>query len=146
VDIAEKRRFGARRAEFRAVRDFVEAACAVLPHDYIQRLVLIAEELFCNTIEHGYGGDSDQPVWFELAPTAGGCRLVYQDAAPPHDPFTSIKLPQLAENADKLPIGGLGVFLIGQFCTLKCYERRGDLNVIELCVPRMSSHDAASPS
>ena len=69
-----------------------------------------------------------------------------QDAAPPHDPFTGIKLPQLVENADKLPVGGLGVFLIGQFCTLKCYERRGDRNVIELCVPRMSPQDAAKTS
>jgi len=50
------------------------------------------------------------------------------------------------ENADKLPVGGLGVFLIGQFCTLKCYERRGDRNVIELCVPRMSPQDAAKTS
>jgi len=146
VNIAENRRFGARRAEFRAIRAFVEAACAVLPHDYIQRLVLIAEELFCNTIEHGYGGDSDQPVWLELAATVRGCRLVYQDAAPPHDPFTSIKLPPLSENEDNIPIGGLGIYLIGQLCTLKCYERRGERNVIELCVPRMSPQDAASTS
>jgi serine/threonine-protein kinase RsbW len=146
VNIAEKRRFGARRSEFGAIREFVEAACAALPHDYIQRLVLIAEELFCNTIEHGYGGDCDQPVWFELAPTVRGCKLIYQDAAPPHDPFASIKVPQLAENVDNLPAGGLGVFLIGHFCTLKRYERRDDRNVIELCVPLSGARNAANTS
>ena len=146
MNIAAERCFSARFSEFRAVRRFVEAACAGLPHGDIERLVLIAEELFCNTIEHGYRGDSDQSVWLELAPSAGGCKLLYQDAAPPHDPFTSIKLPQLVENADNLPIGGLGVFLIGHYCTLKRYERRGDRNVIELCVPQTSCCDAASAS
>ena len=146
MNTAENRRFSARRSEFEAVRNFVESACAALPHDYIQRLVLIAEELFCNTIEHGYGGDSDRPVWLELAPTARGCRLVYEDAAPPHDPFAGIKVPQLAENADNLPVGGLGVFLIGQFCTLKRYERRGDRNLIELCVPLSSAPNTAKTS
>jgi len=144
VTLDAEQRFGARFSEFRAIRTFVEAACAALPCDDIERLVLIAEELFCNTIEHGYRGDSDQPVWLGVAPTAGGCKLLYQDAAPPHDPFTSIKLPQLAENADNLPVGGLGVFLIGHYCTLKRYERRGDRNVIELCVPRTGRQDAAS--
>jgi serine/threonine-protein kinase RsbW len=144
VDIDTERRFGARFSEFQAVRAFVQSACAALPGDYVERLVLIAEELFCNTIEHGYRGDSDLPVWLELAPTAGGCKLLYQDAAPPHDPFTSIKLPQLAENADHLPVGGLGVFLIGHYCTLRRYERRGDRNVMELYVPRAARHNAAS--
>jgi anti-sigma regulatory factor (Ser/Thr protein kinase) len=143
---AEKRRFGARLSEFAAVRKFVESACAVLTHAEIQRLVLIAEELFCNTIEHGYAGDSDQPVWFELSATADGCKLVYQDAAPPHDPFNSIKVPHPAGNAANLPIGGLGVFLIGQLSTLKRYERRGDRNVIELCVPRTSTCALAKTS
>jgi serine/threonine-protein kinase RsbW len=146
VNLDAEHRFGARFSEFRAIRTFVEAACAALPGDDIERMVLIAEELFCNTIEHGYRGDSDHPVWLELAPGARGCTLLYQDAAPPHDPFTSIKLPQLAENADNLPVGGLGVFLIGHYCTLKRYERRGDRNVIELCVPRTSRQDAASTS
>jgi len=146
VDNSEPRRFGARRSEFGAVRDYVESACAALPRDYVQRLVLIAEELFCNTIEHGYGGDSDQPVWLELAPSARGCKLVYQDAAPPHDPFASIKGPQIAEKTDNLPIGGMGVYLIGQFCTLKRYELRDDRNVIELCVPLGDAQNAAKTS
>jgi serine/threonine-protein kinase RsbW len=133
----EKRPFCARRAEFDAVRNFVESACRSLPHADRQRLVLIVEELFSNSIEHGYGGDSDRPVWLTLTPAAEGCGLVYEDAAPAHDPFAGVPDPALEKSAESRPVGGLGVFLIGQYCSLKRHERRGEHNVIELFVPRI---------
>ncbi len=140
VEFSEKRRFNARRVQFSEVRAFVEAACAALAPSAIQRVVLIAEELFSNTIEHGYGGDCDHPVWLTVLPAAQGCTLVYQDAAPAHDPFAHITTPALPEDPHELPVGGLGVFLIGQYCTVKHYERRAEHNVIELFVPaEMSS-------
>jgi serine/threonine-protein kinase RsbW len=135
VEIFEKRRFNARRAEFAAVRTFVEVACGALATPAVQRVVLIAEELFSNTIEHGYCGDCDHPVWLTVAPVAHGCTLVYQDAAPAHDPFSHNTTPALPADPRSLPVGGLGVFLIGQFCTVKRYERRAEHNVIELFVP-----------
>lgn len=98
-------------------------------------MVLIAEELFSNTIEHGYRRDCDDPVWLTVAPGTGGCTLIYQDAAPAHDPFSHITTPQLPADPQRLPVGGLGVFLIGHFCTVKRYERRAEHNVIELFVP-----------
>ncbi|MEO8441784.1 MAG: ATP-binding protein [Betaproteobacteria bacterium] len=134
-----KQCFSARRAEFCAVRNFVESACAGLPHADRQRLVLIVEELFANSIEHGYQGDSDSPAWVTLAPTADGCQLVYEDTAPAHDPFASSPELKLEKSAPHRPVGGLGVFLIGQLCTLKRHERRGEHNVIELFVPRTDS-------
>lgn len=42
--------------------------------------------------------------------------------------------------------GGLGVFLIGHFCSLKRHERRDEHNVIELFVPRMRPATPASPT
>jgi serine/threonine-protein kinase RsbW len=143
VETPAKRRFCARRSEFGAMRDFIESACGNLPHADRQRLVLIVEELLCNSVEHGYGGDSDQPVWLALAPTAAGCRLVYQDAAPAHDPFSAARDPLLEADVDSRPVGGLGVFLIGKLCSSKRYERRGEHNIIELFVPRNRPEAAA---
>lgn len=137
MDIPEKRRFNARRSEFEALREFVESACAGLPPAARQRIILIVEELFCNSVEHGYGDDSDQPVWLALATTAEGCALVYEDAAPAHDPFAGIPDPKLERSMDSRPVGGLGIFLIGQLCSLKRHERRDDHNVIELFVPHI---------
>ncbi|MEO7729318.1 MAG: ATP-binding protein [Burkholderiales bacterium] len=145
MKLPEKRRFNASRAEFEAVRNFVEAACGRIPHADHQRLVLIVEELFSNSIEHGYGGDCDQPVWLTLAPGPEGCGLVYEDAAPAHDPFTGTADPKLERSMESRPVGGLGVFLIGHFCSLKRHERRGEHNVIELFVPRISPAAAPTP-
>lgn len=136
MELSENRRFRAHRSEFDAIRSFVESACQNFPHDDLQRLILIVEELFCNSVDHGYGGDSDQPVWLALAPAADGCGLVYQDAAPTHDPFAADNDPMLEAAVESRPVGGLGVFLIGQYCASKRYERRGERNVIELFVPR----------
>lgn len=130
------RRFCARRSDFGAVRNFIESSCRNFPHDDRQRLILIVEELFCNSVDHGYGGDSDQPVWLALAPTAEGCALVYQDAAPAHDPFAVANDPMLEAAVENRPVGGLGVFLIGGYCSSQRYERRGERNVIELFVPQ----------
>lgn len=131
--------FEARRAAFDAVRAHIENACTALAPPAVERVVLIVEELFCNTIEHGYGGDCDRPVWLTLVPSAGGCAVRYRDAAPAHDPFAHATSPELPASPDLLPIGGLGVYLIGQFCTVKHYERHADHNVIELFVPVMDA-------
>ena len=127
------------------MRDFVEAACADLPHADRQRLVLIVEELFCNSVDHGYGGDSDQPVWLTVAPHPDGCQLIYADAAPAYDPFAVTRDPQLAAAVEERPVGGLGVYLIGEMCTSKKYARSDDCNVIELFVAHGRPGPAATP-
>ena len=132
MDIPETRRFCARHADFGAICRFIESACANLSRADRQRLILIVEELFCNSVEHGYGGECDQPVWLTLALTEKSCRVVYEDGAPPHDPFAAARDPRLEADADSRPVGGLGVFLVGQMSSSKRYERRHERNVIEL--------------
>jgi serine/threonine-protein kinase RsbW len=117
------------------VRDFITLACETLRPADRERLVLIVEELFCNSIEHGYGGDGQEPVWLALTPTAEGCGLTYEDAAPAHDPFARAKVPPTHSHAERLPVGGLGVFLIGQLCSSTRYRRQHERNVIELFMP-----------
>ena len=131
-----KRDFMAKRAEFDAVRRHVENACAAIDFEMRQRIILIVEELFCNTIEHGYGGDCEQLVQLTVSVDAHTCHLIYEDCAPPHDPFTAIADLRPADTStDQRRVGGLGVFLLAQFSSSHRYERRGNRNVIELQVP-----------
>ena len=129
------RRFQARYAEFDAIRDYLAAASEGVVPAVRQRLVLMVEELFCNSIEHGYGGESDQPVWVELACGPDSCRITYEDCAPAHDPFSPKAAPMLEAEPESRPVGGLGVFLLMALATAHRYERRGGRNVVEVVVP-----------
>ena len=134
------RRFTARQAEFDAIRAFIEAECASIEDDECQRAVLLVEELFANTVLHGYGGDSDHPVWLTVSVDADGCRLVYEDCASPYDPF-SIEEPDLdAAAPEDRPIGGLGIVFLNELSSTRSYARRDDRNVIEMHVRRSVSH------
>lgn len=100
------------------------AALGVAAAD-IGRLQLVIEELFTNTIRHGYGGDSNQPVRVSLSRKQGILLLIYSDQAPPFD--LTADLPQEAPE-----IGGLGIPLIRGMSKSLRYQRRNGLNVTEL--------------
>lgn len=130
------RRFTARQAEFDAIRAFIEAACASIEEDERQRAVLLVEELFANSVFHGYGGDSDGPVWLTVNVDADGCSLVYEDCAPAYNPF-EVEEPDLdAAAPEDRPIGGLGIVFLIELSSARSYARRGDRNVIEMHVRR----------
>ena len=136
MDTPARRRFTAKQAEFDAIREFIESACAAVREDERMRVLLLVEELFANSVMHGYGGDSDQPIWLTVAVTDEGCRLVYEDSAPPHNPFLTPG-PDLDESdIHERRIGGLGIVFLNELSSARTYERRGDRNVIELHVSR----------
>ena len=131
-----RRRFTARQAEFEAIRTFIETACERIEEDERQRAVLLVEELFANSVFHGYGGDSDQPVWLTVHVDDDGCRLIYEDSAPAYNPFLADE-PNLDDAIpEDRPIGGLGIVFLIELSSDRSYERRGDRNVIELHVRR----------
>lgn len=140
MESSATQRFSARQAEFDAIADFIEAACASLKDEERLRIVLLVEELFANSVNHGYGGDSDQPVWLSVRVDDAACRLVYEDCAPPYNPFTAATGTNTEGDIDHRPIGGLGIVLLIELSTRRSYERRGDRNVIELDVPRVLHH------
>ena len=130
-----KRRFSARQSELEAIRAFVESTCAAMQRDDQQRVILLVEELFANSVFHGYGGDCDDPVWLTLDVRDTACRVVYEDSAAPHDPFAAPPAPHLEGTVDERPIGGLGVVLLTELSSAHSYARRGNHNVIEFEVP-----------
>ena len=124
--------FLARRDAFVGLRTFVEETCtrADVPRAECLRVMLLIEELFVNTVEHGHGGDSDAPVRLSLTVTASAIAVEYEDTARPFDPLASAPAPSEAEDVDVRPIGGLGVMLITTMAEAVDYVRRDDCNRI----------------
>ena len=135
MDSPASRRFSARLSEFDSITAFIESACEALEEDARLRIVLLVEELFVNSVNHGYGRECDEPVWLTVEVDDEDCRLVYEDCAPPYDPFASVDTSSTEGDLDQRGIGGLGIVLLVEFSSSHDYQRRGDRNVIELRVP-----------
>lgn len=135
-----RRRFSAHRDEFESLVDHIESVCASLEHDDRLRLVLIVEELFANSVNHGYGGDSDKPVWLTIEVDDAQCRLVYEDCAPEFDPFASVDMTTTEADIESRRVGGLGVVLLVELSSRRSYHRDGDRNVIDIDIPHAPRH------
>src|SRR3970040_70432 len=88
--------FPARLQGLRGIRTFAERFCeaAGISREPCLRLNLVLEELFTNTVRHGHGKDSDAPVWVTLARGSDAVGVVYEDTAPPFNPYA--RLPDVA--------------------------------------------------
>src|SRR5713101_4618040 len=114
----EPRVFEARMRELPETAAYVESFCirhGISRRDAL-RITLIIEELFTNTIEHGYHGESGAPIHIALSAGIDAVALVYEDAAPRYDPLSRLSGPSsdLAASVDSRPIGKLGIHLIRQ--------------------------------
>src|SRR5690242_9854667 len=77
------------------------------------RLVLVVEELFTNSVKHGYGGECEKPIEITLQ-VDGICLAVrYRDQAPPYDPFSTLDASRQAMDLpiEQRPAGHLGLVL-----------------------------------
>jgi anti-sigma regulatory factor (Ser/Thr protein kinase) len=107
--------FLARRDELRRIGSFVERFCTEtsVPREKCLRLNVVLEELFVNTVTHGYGADTDAPIWITLEPRAPTVQVTYEDTAPAFNP--------LAYRAETGKIGGLGVLLTRELADTRDY-------------------------
>jgi len=123
---ARTEQFLARLEQLRPMQAFLEEFCAqnALPRDACLRLNLVVEELFTNTVRHGHHGDCDAPVWVGVSRRDDMVQLVYEDKAPPFNPYAAI-----ADAAGPAPdttvsmrrIGGLGVLLTKELAKTRDY-------------------------
>lgn len=98
-----------------------------IPADDGLRLQLLAEELFTNTLRHGFNGDSETSVCLGLGRKGDTLYLYYEDNAPPFDPT------KVSEKwASEKEVGGLGLGLIRGMSRDFRYERRNNCNCIEI--------------
>jgi len=128
--------FPARMDAFGEVSAFAAevGAAAGLDHDVRLKLVLLLEELFTNTVAHGHGHDSAEPVRVAFGVAPGRVALTYEDTGPPHDPFAAIAAPDEGAPVEHRRVGGIGVLLVAAMARHVAYERREGRNRISLVV------------
>ena len=132
----QPRRFEARLEQFPEVRNHAELCCAEagFERSAIDRLILVLEELFANTVEHGYARQAatsgEQAVWLTVTAAMGRIEVTYEDAAPEYDPFKKAAAPDYSGPVDSWQVGGLGVALVVRLGRNVRYERQHDRNRI----------------
>ena len=136
---SDLRHFPARLSALPDTAMFAQAFCTGnhVARDDSLRLTFIIEELFTNTVTHGYGGDSDATIHIALSLTDAGVAVVYADAAPRHDPLARLAdAPTRPTMPLELrPVGGLGVRLVDAMAANVRYEYAGGKNRISLTLP-----------
>jgi len=104
--------------DLRAVRDFVQRAseAAGAGEATVQALVLAADELCANVLQHGYGARGERgggPLALRIARDGERLLLRVTDRAPHFDPGGVV--PARVEGpAEERPVGGLGWHLVRQ--------------------------------
>lgn len=136
----EGRVFPARMNMLAETASFVEDFCARhgIAHDDVLKLILVVEELFTNTVLHGYGGDCDATVRVVLTKASDGIALLYEDAAKPYDPLARLAArPQPAHDATAMSraVGGLGVQLVARLASRARYAYEDGHNRLWLRLP-----------
>lgn len=126
-------RFEARLALVPAAMEYLAAGMreAGATPEALLRAELILEELFRNSVLHGYGGDSASPVW--ITPAADGFR--YLDEAPAFNPLADGPAgvaPDPSLSIEDQPVGGAGLLLISQLARGLRYGRRDGRNCLEV--------------
>jgi anti-sigma regulatory factor (Ser/Thr protein kinase) len=126
--------FPARASALPALTAFVAetGARAGVPPVSCQKLTLLVEELFTNTVLHGHRRDSDEPVRVELEVEPGRIALTYEDTAPPHNPFEDVQPPDETQSVEERLVGGLGVLLVATLAPDAQYQRAEGKNRIHL--------------
>ena len=105
--------FPSRLESWKRARAFIEDFCegAGIERQPCLKLCLVLEELFLNTVKHGHRGGSDAPVWISLRAAGDRVSLMYEDRAPPFNPFARATREMLEALAETRREGGLGVLL-----------------------------------
>ena len=129
--------FSGRLPSFAEVRAWAEAFAAAVGADpnATLRLVLVLEELFTNTVTHGYTAGGEGPIWVALASRAGAIKVTYEDAGPTFDPLADAQArrPEPPASGEQRS-GGLGLALVRGLSASARYARVGGRNRITLTV------------
>lgn len=125
--------FRAERSELASLKSFLEEFCTAegVSREACLRLNVVLEELFVNTVKHARRGDgAAAPVWVSLGAEDGSLRVVYEDAAPPFNPYAWLA----TGSPEHLKPGGLGVLLTRELSATRDYAYLFGRNRIRLRV------------
>jgi anti-sigma regulatory factor (Ser/Thr protein kinase) len=96
------------------------------------RAQIAVEELFANSIHHGYGRECDDPVWLSVACSDDSLHVTYADAAMAFDPLSGLKpLSEISMTPlEERHIGGLGRLMVKELAHRCEYRRDNGCNVV----------------
>lgn len=108
---------------------FTDEACG--------QLALAVDEAICNIIRHGYGRQSDRPIWLSVTAVGGLANPEAPDANPCtgllvvlEDEAKQVDLSRIkSRDLDEIRPGGLGVHIIQQVMDEVRYEHRGPVGM-----------------
>jgi serine/threonine-protein kinase RsbW len=125
--------FPARLGELRHLTAFLEAFCSAqaVERSRCLRLNVVLEELFVNSVQHGYRGDCDAPIWIMLDARAEALQITYEDTAPPFNPFAYLPAGDVRHK-----VGGLGVLLTRELAEGRDYGYLFGRNRVRLSLTR----------
>ena len=141
----QSRCFSADLSRFHELREYIERLCSDsgVSHDAAGRLLVVLEELFANTVQHGYSRVPKVPdgnwVWIALNFGEEGVEVVYEDAAPEYDPFARTSTPDYSGASDSWQVGGVGVALVVRLGRKLTYARAEGRNRIGFLIPARRS-------
>lgn len=100
--------------------------------------MFVIEELFTNTVRHGYRDETDALVRISLALTDDRISLLYEDWAPRYDPLSRFAAApsDLDAEIESRRAGGLGVYLIGRLVATARYAYESGANRLSLTIAR----------
>ena len=124
--------FPARVDELATILDALATRAIELavPDAVRDKLSLMVEELFLNTVHYGGAGVLLATLALERLPDT--VHLIYEDNGRAYDPFAHANRETLTEDSAGRRIGGLGVILIEGLASATHYERLADRNRIQL--------------
>jgi serine/threonine-protein kinase RsbW len=125
-------RFAARMESLTAILTYTRHCIeeASLKEPVAGRIELVLEELFTNTVMHGYSQERDESVWLRIEQRGQTMIVEYSDAAPPYDPMqhhTNLEL----DNDDR-PEGGLGILIARRLSDRMDYRYGAGRNVLTM--------------
>jgi serine/threonine-protein kinase RsbW len=115
-----------------------------LPEPVRRAMLLVAEELFTNIVNHGYAPGDEGVIRFEVGLDGDDVALTIRDGGRPFDAARVPHAPTLEETAvQDMKVGGLGLFLVHEFARSVRSHREGDENVTQVRLAAGGSARAA---
>ena len=124
--------------DYPRLQAFVEQSCIRAGCSTRQRLrvILLIEELFTNTVQHGRGGVEPVPVNLTFTLADRELKVRYEDGACRYDPFQTLNPKHsLSDTVELRPLGGLGVLLIQELGKNVRYAWTKGRNCITFSMP-----------
>lgn len=118
------------------LRKFVEVFCerTALPPQVRDHMDVVLEELTVNAVEHGHCEPRSGAIRIRLQMAGNRLQIAFCDNGVPFDPL-AMPPPDLGQDLNRRPIGGLGIHLVRCLMPEIRYERRNNHNCLFLAKP-----------